>query len=213
LDESRFPAILAIEEQKYHRDRVTLRLEDGSVLGLAREVAEHFGLAAGATLSPALRAELEAADTQHKAISSALQLLGYRPRSEAELRDRLKRKGYDPAVTERVLGRLRELEIVDDAQFAEYWVANRETFRPRGARLLNAELRQKGVAAEVAKAAVVTVDEEEGAYRAAQKRLRSLRAGDFRAFRDTLGPYLQRRGFSYGVVSRVLQRCWSEYQR
>jgi len=54
------------------------------------------------------------------------------------------------------------------------------------------------------------IDDEESAYRAAQKRGRTLAKEDYETFRRKLGAFLRRRGFSYEVVSRTTERLWQE---
>lgn len=141
---------------------------------------------------------------------AALRLLAGRPRSVAEVRQRLRRRGAADQEAAEVIARLREEGLLDDAAFAAYWRENREAFRPRGRRLLQAELRQKGVEAEVARAALAGLDEEEQAYRAGLRRARSLVAEDEALFRRRLEGHLRRRGFGYGAVAVVLERIWRE---
>jgi regulatory protein len=62
---------------------------------------------------------------------------------------RLARAGAAPDVAERTLDRLAELGLVDDAGFARWWHDQRDRHRPRGRRLIEAELRAKGVPASV----------------------------------------------------------------
>ena len=71
-----------------------------------------------------------------------------RPRSEQELRTRLTSKGFSDDVLEHVVRRLRELKLLDDQAFAAYWVEQRQSRVPRGRRLIDRELRMKGVAVE-----------------------------------------------------------------
>ncbi len=141
---------------------------------------------------------------------AALRFLAARPRSVAEVRQRLRRRGAaDEAVAE-VVARLREEGLLDDAAFAAYWRENREAFRPRGRRLLQAELRQKGVTAEVARAALTDLDEDEQAYRAGLRRVRSVAGEDEVRFRRRLEDFLRRRGFGYEVAVQAVRRLWAE---
>ncbi len=86
----------------------------------------------------------------------ALRFLAQRPRSEQEVRRRLRRAGVAEAAEEAVISQLRQNALVDDTAFAEYWVEQRQSFRPRGARLLRAELRQHGIDTRAAEAAAET---------------------------------------------------------
>ena len=100
------------------------------------------------------------------ALDVALRFLAHRPRSEREIRQRLLRAGFAPEATEAVLAQLRRHRLLDDAAFASYWVAQRQQFRPRAARLLQAELRSQGVEPELAAeaASVAEVDPEDIAF-------------------------------------------------
>jgi regulatory protein len=53
-------------------------------------------------------------------------LIGTRERSEAELRVRLMRAGFDEALTERVLDEARVSNLVDDARFIHLYIAGKK---------------------------------------------------------------------------------------
>jgi len=154
--------------------------------------------------------KLQDADARQSAYDAALRLLAYRPRSEKELRLRLARRGYVPGLVDETLARLRRLGYVDDEAFARFWTESRDSSSPRSQRLLRSELLQKGVEADTASEAVADLSDEEAAYRAAGKRLRTLQEVDYQAFRRRLGDFLLRRGFSYDVIRRTVDRCWAE---
>ena len=137
-----------------------------------------------------------------------LRLLSARPRTRAELREALLRKGIEEDVADQVLGRLDEVGLVDDAAFAELWVRSRHTYHGLGRRALASELRRKGVAESVTSAAVSTVDaaaEEERARELVRKRLRSLGSADEAARVRKLVGMLARRGYSEGLAFRVVR--------
>jgi regulatory protein len=79
----------------------------------------------------------------------ALRFLGSRPRTRWELERRLRRGGVVDAVLARTLERLSAMGYLDDAAFARWWSEQRDRHAPRGRRMLEAELRQRGVPAEV----------------------------------------------------------------
>lgn len=72
------------------------------------------------------------------------------------------------------------------------------------------ELVRMGVAGEIAEDALLDVDEEANAYRAAQGTLRRLEHTDYDVFRRKLTAYLQRRGFRSRVVQKTVQQLWQE---
>jgi regulatory protein len=146
-------------------------------------------------------------------LDAAVRFLAQRPRSEYEVRQRLRRAGVEEALVEAVLAQLRQHRLIDDQAFAEYWVEQRQTFRPRGARLLRAELARLGVSRSSADeaAALLEGSAEDNAYRAARKRALKLVATTNQAtFSARLSQWLARRGFDWDTIPPVVDRLWAE---
>lgn len=95
------------------------------------------------------RARRGAVDDAATVLDAAARFLGARPRSTAEVQRRLREAGYRSDLVEEALARLATLGYLDDEAFARAWVESRDRARPRGERALRAELRRKGVAADV----------------------------------------------------------------
>ncbi len=201
--------ITAIEVQKRRKDRVNLFFNGAFAFSLGVEVAAEQGLHSGQTLSDLRIEELGRADLCQKCLNAALRFLSYRPRSEAETRRRL-RRDFDEKTIDRVIPQLKARQMIDDVAFARFWRENREAFSPRSERMLKLELRRKGIAAEVIDEVLDGIDEDEGAYRVAQKKARSLSQEDYDAFRRKLGAFLRRRGFSYEVANHAVERLWRD---
>lgn len=196
--------VTAVKAQKRSRKRVNVYLDGEYAFSL--KVAVAASLKAGDYLSDAEIAELQKQDCFEKAYDRVLNYLAYRPRSNAEVRRYLKKKRVPLPVSEEVLERLTAAGFLDDEAFARYWVENRETFKPRGRRLLRHELRQKGVDYALISEALADVDEGESAYRAACKRASRYIHLDDELFRKKMYGFLRRRGFGYDVVRETLSR-------
>ncbi|TMC49624.1 MAG: RecX family transcriptional regulator, partial [Chloroflexi bacterium] len=149
--------ITALSPQLKNKERVNVYLDDKFAFGLAAIVAAR--LKVGQTLGDDELARLQALDEAEEAYNKTLNYLSYRPRSRVSDETRAQ-----------VLRRLDNLKLVDDEEFARYWVENREQFAPRGKRALRAELRQKGIADPDAQAALAGMDEESSAFAAGRKR-------------------------------------------
>ncbi len=146
-------------------------------------------------------------DLLEQAHEIALRFLSYRPRSEREVVDHLRRKGFDAETVEAELERLRRVGLVDDRAFARFWVENRTAFRPRSRRALQTELRRKGIPPAIIQEVLreASPDERALALRLARKRARQLQGLDPLTFRRRLAGYLIRRGFDGELVMEVLQ--------
>lgn len=146
-----------------------------------------------------------------KTYERALGLLSFRARSAKELTKRLREKGEPAAEVERVIARLLANGLLDDARFAEGRARAGIVGKARSRRRIEQDLAQRGVAREVAGAAVQRVLAEEGtdevavAERAARKKLRTLSRLDPAAQRQKLYAYLARQGHAADVVRRVMR--------
>jgi len=202
------PKITALQPQKRDPQRVNIHLDGEYAFGLARIVAAW--LKVGQELSEEKIASLQAEDARERAFQQALLFLSYRTRSESEIRQNLRKHEIPEEVIEQTLERLRQGRLADDDKFAQAWVENRNTFRPRSRRALSVELRQKGLSDETARSALEGLDEEALAYEAGLKKVRRLELLEWNEFRRKLSEFLARRGFPYSVIAPVVSRIWNE---
>ncbi len=202
--------ITALRSKGGRRKRVSVYLDGRLAFSLETEVVLAEGLKLGQELAAEQISALAKADNFQRCLNAAMHYLSYRPRSEFELRERLRRRGFDGDSVEAVLARLKERGLVDDMEFAQFWQDNRQAFSPRSGTLTRLELRRKGVAEEVISRVVSTASDGESAYRAALGKTRRLPGSDYQSFRRRLGEYLRRRGFSYGVINNTVEQLWQE---
>jgi regulatory protein len=200
--------ITAIDAQKKNPGRVNVYLDGEFAFGLARVVAAW--LKVGQELSEEKVERLQLDDARERAFQQAMLFLSYRARSESEIRQNLRKHEIPEMVVEHTIERLRQNGLANDTQFAQAWVENRSTFRPRSRRMLTMELRQKGLDDEAVKSATENVDDEALAYEAAQKRAPRWKGLEWNEFRKKLSDFLARRGFSYSVTAPVVTRIWNE---
>lgn len=201
--------ITALRVQKRNRQRVSVYLDGRFAFGLAAIEAARLHL--GQVLSDEEIARLQKRDRAERAAERALDLLSYRPRSRAEVRQRLAEKGYEPEAVQETLDRLGRTGLLDDRTFARYWVENRLQFNPRGAMVLVQELRRKGVDEAAIQEALAEYDEEAAAARALETVVRRLKGADVRTFRRRLTDYLTRRGFPYALIEPLVEEALVHY--
>jgi regulatory protein len=202
--------VTALKVQKHHPNRINVYLDNEFSFGLSRITAAW--LKVGQELSPAKIAKLQAQDEREVAYMKALRFLDYRPRSRAEVRKNLEKHAIPSEVISDVFKRLERSGLVNDERFAQDWVTNRSEFRPRSRRALAYELHQRGLADSAIEKALEGINEETLAYQAAIKQARRYESLPMRDFRNKLGSYLARRGFSYEIIKEVVARVWDEKQ-
>ncbi len=195
---------------KSREKRVNVHLDGKYAFSLLAEVVLKEGLRVGQELSDEDQERLTGVDGYQRCLNAAIRFLGYRPRSEAEIRQRLLKHGYDGANIDKAIARLKEQGLVDDTAFARFWIENRESFSPRSRRLTRLELQRKGLDIEVIDQIVSEVNDSDSAYRAALSKVRRLSPADYQVFRRRLAQYLGRRGFDYEVIKETVERVWKE---
>ncbi len=209
--------ITALTLQTHDHERVNVFVDGEFAIGVNLATLQREGLYKGQVLDSVAWSRLERAEADHKAWEAALRMLESRPRSEREVRDRLKQKAYEPDQIEAVVVRLRELGLIDDRQFAKQWVENRATFKPKGAQALRQELARKGVDREVAAAVIAAAtspasEAKQCAEVARQAARRYQSSPDRATFERRLGGLLQRRGFRWETIRPILTTLWAELQ-
>ncbi len=195
--------ITALRFQKRNKDRVNVYLDGQFAFGLT--AIEAVRLRVGQMLSDDDVARLQVQDEVERAYERALYFLSYRPRSEAEVRRNLRKKNVEDRVAEVVVERLTRTGLLDDQEFARYWVESRLQFNPRGVRALRHELRQKGISDPVITDTLADFNEEAAARKAAEAGVRRLACLEGRDFRRRLGAYLARRGFPYAMIGPLVE--------
>jgi regulatory protein len=146
--------VTAIAPVPRRPDRLEIVLDGDRRLSLAAEVADRAGLRLDAVVSEADLERAEAEDRLWRARQDAFAFLAYRARSTAELRRRLAVRGHDPATAQRVLEDLLRSGYLDDDAFGQAFARDRLRSRPRAPRLIERELRARGLAPDTAGDAV-----------------------------------------------------------
>jgi regulatory protein len=205
--------ITALQPQTNNQDRINLFVDDQFLLGVSALIVLQMGLRVGQELSPDQIEQLGEEEALQQASNRALNFLSFRPRSREEVRRYLRKKETPPELIDAVMQRLDDLDLINDQSFTEFWVESRERSNPKGAQALKNELRMKGVKRELVDELVTDEQDEERALRAGRKKAAMLARQsdmDFKTFRARLGPFLQRRGFSYQVTTHAVHALWKE---
>lgn len=137
-----------------------------------------------------------------------------RPRSEKEVRmylyRKIRRKDDREVLIENIVGELRQKGMINDKEFALWWVQNRIAFKPRGEFLLKSELVKKGVKkdsiAYALDAAYYEAYAEKMALDVGRKKARQLGTLKDKQSMRKLIAFLMRKGFSYSTAKNVYNR-------
>lgn len=155
-------------------------------------------------------------DLRRKTFERAVKLLAAKPRSIAELRERLlKSKGANEDVVNTVISRLQEYGYLDDERFAFSYASYKVKQRPVGRRRLERDLKFKkidsGVANEALELVFSETPEDQLIDQAIAKRLRIRGRPKNRAEAKSLFEHLLRQGFQFELVSEKVRALATDY--
>jgi regulatory protein len=153
------------------------------------------------------------ADPASVARQICLHKLEHAPRTRAELAATLSDRGVPDDVADAVLSRFTDVGLIDDALFAQMWVSSRHRGKGLAGRALSQELQRKGVADDVVREAVGSIDREQEAATAralVDRRLRGTRGLPTDARVRRLAGMLARKGYPGGVAYRVVKEALAE---
>ncbi len=192
--------ITAIKQQAKRADRYSIFVDDQYAFSLSESGLIESKLASGQELTPAELKQLKKAAGLDKAYYNALRYVAMRQRSEWEIQAYLTRKEVDTAAAAEVIARLKDLKLLDDAQFARSWIANRRTLKSTSKRRLRMELLQKHVPNDVIDESLAGDETDE------RQTLRDLVAKKQRRYpdRQKFMRYLAGQGFNYDDIKAVL---------
>jgi regulatory protein len=147
-----------------------------------------------------------------KALDTAFRFLTYRIRTESEIRRRLQNR-YTNSVIDSVVEKLLEQKYLDDSKFATEWRDSRTKHKPRSKSLLRQELYRLGVSDTISLNTLNDIDDEDMAHKATERLAERLISRDTNKqdFTKKLSGHLQRRGFSYQVINRTLNRLTQKF--
>jgi regulatory protein len=153
---------------------------------------------------------MTADELRRRTFNRAIKLLTIKPRSVAELRERLSRgKDANKGVVETVIARLQEYGYLNDERFAFSYASLKVKQRPLGRRRLQRDLKLKKVANSVAEEALELVfaetPEEQLIDAAIEKRIRLRGRPKTRIEAKKLFDHLLRQGFEFELVSDKLR--------
>ena len=197
--------ITKIEPQK-QGERVNIYLNGIFAFGLMAEVQYKYGLTEGMSIDENYIRKVLMDEEQSKSNNCALHFLSYRQRTEKEIVDKLKEKGFEDKVIDNTLIYLKNYGLIDDMEFAKSFMKDKINLNKQGPKRIKYELYKKGISQEIINEVLAEDDNEYNrALELAKRKLSSYKKDDKNAIYRKLGGFLQRKGYSYDCIHSVLR--------
>ena len=197
--------ITAIKSQK-NKNRVNVYLDDEFGFGIDLDNFVLLHLKIDQELTEKEVGEIVRKAEFRKTLDKLFKFVTLRPRSEKEIKDWFKRKKVHESLREELFGRLKRLELVDDKKFAEWWIGQRLSFRPKPKRIMIQELRIKGVNKEIVDEILgeTKIDEEKMARQLLEKKAYKWKNLDKYKVRQKISQYLVGKGFGWTTIEKLV---------
>lgn len=208
------PQITEIVPQK-KPGRVNIFLDGKFAFGLSLETLAKTDLAAGQSITQKQIDQITKSEELSKLQDAAVRFLNWRPRSEKEVGDYLTkriaqkenirpRQAKDSPLITKIITKLKRYKLIDDRQFAKWFIDSRVRSSVKSARLISLELKSKGIDPQVIKTIIQNSPSEKTlATKAVAKKIKRWQNLPEVEFKKKLYQFLLMRGFDYETVKEV----------
>ena len=205
--------ITKIERQKKRPGRKNVYADGQFVAGVSDETLLRLALRTGDEIGPDILATLQRTEQLFQAKAIAHRYLSSRPRTEREIRDKLREKEFPDDDIRRTIDEMRSSGLLDDRHFAEMYIRDALALKPVGKLVLRRKLLLLGVdrliVDDALQEAFTGVDMETIVLQSAQQFLKrtaaSGRKPDPQKLRIRLTNFLLRRGYPWDVAGPVVR--------
>lgn len=145
-------------------------------------------------------------ESRELAFNRALKYLSYRPRSVKEVYNYLSKKNLPDDTINKVLKKLIDLRFLNDAEFAKLWIESRQKHKGKSKFVIKNELRLKGLNDDLIEPLLAQAqDDFETARNLFERKKEKMKNLTREEFIKKMGGFLQRKGFSWEIISKLLR--------
>lgn len=199
-------AIITSIKQQKNKNRVNVYLDDKFGFGIDLDNFVLLHLKIDQELTEKEIEDIVKKAEYQKTLDKLLRFAMVRPRSEREVTDYFKRKKVHESMHASLLAKLKHLDLLDDTKFAKWWIDQRIQFKNKSKRVIQIELRQKGIGKEIIDEVFseTVIDEEKMAKELLAKKIYKWKNLGPREAKQKISQYLAGKGFSWDVIGKVV---------
>jgi regulatory protein len=207
--------ISKIEIQKHCRKkypRYNVFVDGIYKLSVNEDTLIKYKLSSGTEISDENLNDIRIYDEFVYAKSLSLDFLSYRIRTEKEIRKKLVSKDISEKTIVETISYLKSIKLINDFEFAQKLIADKQKLKPSGKRILSQKLFQMGID-KVTREDVLDDyfkinDEKQLAIESINNYLRKLKDLDNFNKKKKAYSYLVRKGFQYEIINEVINQIF-----
>lgn len=198
--------VTKIIPQKRDTSKYNIFIDGEYVFALSLGDMEYFHIKEGREIPEKTVAFIQRSLIYIQAQNKALHFIGYKLRTEKEVRQKLMESDFSEEIIEEVMIFLNKYHYTDDREYANRYIKDRLHLSPRGTYALRMELIQRGISEEICEEVIEQTDfcETKDAVKWLEKKTRGQWPPDEKKKKQLYG-FLQRKGYSYGVIKDAFE--------
>ena len=196
-----------IQTQSKNPGRVSIFIDGKFAFGMDKSDCSFIGLKIGTELTQERYNYIVDNTVYAKAYQKADRFIGFKMRTEKEVRDKLKEENYSDDIVERVISSMLKYNYIDDTSYARMYAKDCKNIKKWGPQRIRVELYKKGIASHIVDNALSELDIEdtdEIIEELLEKRIKdtpiSLKE------KQRYFNFLLRRGFNSEDIKRVIEK-------
>jgi len=202
------PLITKIIRQKKKNHRYSLMSSEEFIIGIADETLIEFNIHLGMQLSEEMLDKLKKKESIVAVKEQAWRFLARREHSTKELSDKLLHKNFSPADVNYIIEDLINKDYLNNTRFARQLINEEISLKRNGPRYIKANLLKKGIDMSVTDELLAELYTEnrqvENCHWLAGKKQKSLIHLEPEIQKKRLADFLNRKGFTWEIISRVI---------
>ena len=199
--------ITDIKPQVKKQNRVSIFIDGKFAFGLDKSDCTFMGLKIGTELTQQRYDYIIDNAVYAKAYQKADRYIGFKMRTEKEVRNKLIEEGYSDEITERVIATMVKYKYIDDMSYAIMYAKDCRKLKKWGPERIKAELYKKGISTEYIDNALNESDRDDTTEiieTLLEKRIRNTPI-DLKEKQKHIN-FLLRRGFKYDDIKAVIEK-------
>lgn len=196
--------VTKIIPQRRDPSKYNIYIDGEYIFALPAQDMEYFNIKEGREIPEKTVAFIQKNLIYIQAQDKALGFIGYKMRTEKEVRQKLVENDFTHEIIEEVMVFLCKYKYINDKEYAQKYIKERLRLSPRGGYAMRMELLQKGISHEICQEALALTEfsETEDAVRWLERKTKGQWPPDEKKKKQLYG-FLQRKGYSYGVIKEA----------
>lgn len=200
--------------QKNNEEKMNVYVDGEYKFSMSVDSFLSEGLYKGLEITEEQIEEIKVRDGSKLAYIQIISTLNYGMKTEKEMIDKLKEKGYEEDAIQKAIMKAKDYNLINDDYYIELYIKTKAIPAKWGEQKIISNLYKKGININDIKLKISEMYDEEdkydNAYSLAIKKLKTIKEADINKKKQKLNQFLLGKGYSYEIVSKVIKNILND---